>query len=145
MAVPGYPGLRLWPDTVRRLAIRGTAPRPVAHYTDKVRVGFGRAGRRFARRPVRLARVYVLATPTRGTRQQAIRIEPLSARETLVAIIAHLYRLDVGRRGALRQDFDRLTRLAGRLSARRLYVPRNFARLQEVMHAVMADVEEMRD
>jgi len=141
VAVPGYPSVRLWPDAMRELAIETRAARPSAHYTEKIRVGSGAGDRRFATRPLPIARVYVLAGARRGGGRQPVRIEPLSARDGLVEIIAHLYRLDVGRRDLLRRDFDRLADLARRLPVRRLHVPRGLTRLREVRDAIQRDLE----
>ena len=143
VAVPGYPSVRLWPDAMRGLAIEARAARPSAHYTEKIRVGSGGGNRRFATRPLPIVRVYVLAGARGGRGRLPVRIERLSTRDGLVELIAHLYRLDVGRRELLRRDFDRLADLAERLSIRRLLVPRGLARLPEVRDAVMADLGEL--
>jgi hypothetical protein len=139
-AVPGYPSLRLWPDAVQRLAIHTRPAHRPENGTGKVRVTSGAGARRFAGRALPIARVYVLARVRSGRGRQPIRIEPLSARDGLVEIIAHLYRLDVGRRDLLRRDFDRLARIAQGLAVRRLHVPRGLARLGEVREVVMRDL-----
>ncbi len=137
VAVPGYPSVRLWPDAVRGLAL--DVSRPARR--GKIRIRSGDGTRRFARRALPIACLYVLARArSRGSRPP-VRIEPLSTRDGLVAIIAHLYRLDVGRRDRLRRDFDRLAAIASRLPVRRLHVPRGLTRLGEVRAAVRADLE----
>jgi hypothetical protein len=141
VAVPSHPAIRLWPSTLRRLAIDAVAPRRSAHYTDKVRIPADDRRRAFVRRPVRVAGVYVLSS-ARG--RAAVRIEPLSARDALVELIAHLYRLDVGGRETLRRDFNRLADIARRLPVCRLHVPRGLARLAEVKDAVIRGERELR-
>lgn len=140
VAVPSYPAVRLWPDALRRLALDAPAPRRTAHYSEKLRVTPGQTARPFALGPAPLVRLYVLADARRARGSARAGLEPLTVRDALVELIGHLYRLDIGRRDALRRDFDRLADMAGRLHMCRLRVPRGLRRLDEVREAVLEDV-----
>lgn len=141
VAIPSHPAIRLWPSTLRRLAIESATARRTAHYADKVRIPADACQRAFARRPVPIAGVYVLSSARAARGRALVRIDPLSARDALVELIAHLYRLDVGSRETLRRDFNRLAEIARRLPVRRLHVPRGLARLREVRDAIQRDLE----
>lgn len=140
-AVPGYPSVRLWPGTARRLhGGRGRAVR-AAHYTSKLRVPAAPRFR-FALRPVRLVKAYVLDPPARpAPGRPAATITALGGRAALAELIGHLYRLDVGEAAVLRRDFDRLASLAERLPLARLRPARGLAHLADVRRAVLEDVE----
>lgn len=140
VAVPSYPALRLWPDALRRLAPDARAAQRTAHYSEKLRLTPDDLTRPFALDPAPLARVYVLEHARRSRGPARLSIEPLSVRDTLVELIGHLYRLDVGRRDVLQRDFDRLADTASRLRACRLRVPRSLRRLDEVREAILADL-----
>jgi hypothetical protein len=140
VAMPSHPAIRLWPSTLRRLAIEHAPARRTAHYTDKVQIPVDARPRAFARRPVQLAAVYVLSPAGAGRGRVPVRSEPLSTRDALVELIAHLYRLDVGSRETLRRDFHRLADIARRLPVRRLHVPRGLTRLGEVREAIERDL-----
>ena len=140
-AVPGYAAVRLWLDTWMATVPAAAEPEPVAHYSDKLRLGPGRsAARRLARTPVPLARLYVLARGRRARRgPDAVRIEPLTPRDALVALLSCTYRLDPFDRAAVARELGRLATLVDRVPARRLHVPRGLASLAAVRAAVLVD------
>ena len=67
-AVPSYPGLRLWPDSALALGAEPRDLQPVADYTSKGRLAGEGRGFSFNANPVRLVRLYVLASPEKGRR-----------------------------------------------------------------------------
>ncbi len=140
VAMPSYPAVRLSPEGLRALGLRQATARACGR--SKVLVASVGGRRLFADAPIRLARMYVLGRPLASRGRVAVRIEPLSAREMMTNLIAHLYRLDLGGvlRDVLARDFHRLAVAATHVSARRLRVRRGLNALREVREAIAQDL-----
>lgn len=141
--VPSYPGLRLWPDVAAAL-LGQEAPdlAPVAHYTEKKRLGPSSGPLPFCTESVPLARLYLLASSDEATLPPSITLVPLSRREAFLELVRHTYRLDITDREHLRKDFERLSRLTAAPLFRRLTIPRDLALLPAVRAAILADLTE---
>jgi hypothetical protein len=133
-AVGAYPGLRLWPDTVS-VAGSSVAGGPVAHYSDKQRLGPG-SGLGFSPGPARLGRLYVLDESD----GEDARVERLDPPAGLLELLKGTYRMGGEEREMLEREFTALTRLVAGGFVRRLRVPRDLALLPRVHDAVMADL-----
>jgi hypothetical protein len=133
VAVPSYPGLRLWPDTASALGHRRHGDQPVADHSDKVRIG---PRHRRSRRPgaAPLSAIYVLAPPGAA---KAVRISRLVPREAVGRLLAHTHRLDVTDRARLTAELDALGRLAGRVPVFELDFPRDLRLLSKLRAAVL--------
>lgn len=138
-AVPSYPGVRLWPETAGAMFGEDSPFAEVAHYTEKKRADES-AGVSFCRRPEVLRRVYFLVPPEEGAPVPEISIEILSARDAAIELVKFTYLIDVTDRERLRQEFDRLSRVAVQPLFHRLVFPHDFARLAEVRQAILDDV-----
>jgi hypothetical protein len=133
MAVPSYPGLRLWPDMIRALWHHGPRGPRVAEYSDKRRLG-PRGLTVAAPGPAPLRALYLIASPrTRGE----IRITRVTPREAVGRLLAHTHRLDTTDRGRLIAELEALTGLARRVPVFELAYPRGFDRLAAVRAAVL--------
>jgi hypothetical protein len=139
LAWPSYPGLRLWPGTARELFRAGAAPRRVAHYTTKQRLGRSHDAFRFLPRPVPLARLYCLAPAPRRARP-AVRIEPLAPRQAFAALLKLAYCLPPSDTGRLKREFLKLSGLAAQGLLRRISYSRRFEVLPAVQQAILRDV-----
>jgi len=137
LAVPSYPGLRLWPDSALTLLEQRARSGRVAHYTNKTRGDARRMGAKIADAPVPVVRAYVLepAPPA-----EAPSVTPLSMREAFGEIVAHTFRFDPGEREALRDELRTLARIAGAGWFRRLVVPRSYDALEAVLVAIRLDL-----
>jgi len=135
VALPSYPGLRLWPDAVASLSIDMAGARAVAHYSQKQRVllapGCADAG------AVPLRRIYVLAPDDAA---EAVSIEPLARRDTLIELLTHAYRLELHERRAIATELDRVDRVCRGCAIKRLRFPWAFASLPGVREAVLEDL-----
>ena len=129
VAVPAYPGLRLWPDAAERTGVMPFAVSEVAEYTAKLRVSLA-ATTRLETAP--LVCVYVIQ------HGDAVKIEPLTARDATVVLIEHAYRADLTDRAALAAQLGACARLATRIRVCRLVMPRDLAQLAAVAGAVNA-------
>ena len=138
-AIPSYPGVRLWPETADVMFGEDSPLAEVAHYTEKKRADEN-AGVVFCRRPVVLRRVYFLVPPEEGEPVPEISIEVLSARDAAIELVKFTYLIDVTDRYRLRQEFDRLSRVAVQPLFSRLAFPHDFARLGDVRSAILEDV-----
>ncbi len=141
MAVPSYPGVRLWPETADALFGAGRSWPDVAHYTEKKRVD-GDAGIAFSARPAGLRRVYFLELPEEDRSEPEVRIQTLSARDAAIELVKFTYLIDVTDRERLQQEFERLSRVAVQPLFFRLSFPHNLERLPEVRRAVLGNVRE---
>jgi hypothetical protein len=133
--VPGYGGLRLWPDSIEAAFNNGSLLRTVQDRRKKrVEVaGMSSIG------PVTLRRMYlVTGTQESDTR---IRIEAVSPRDAFIELVRHAFRLDIGDRTMLARQFRSLQRLVERVSICRLIYPRNFDHLQLVAAAIADDLK----
>jgi len=133
VAVPSYPGLRLWPDSARALSRGRLGGTPVADYSDKRRLNPGHpSARRPAATPLRA--IYVLAAP--GTAKK-VRISRLAPREAVGRLLAHTHRLDVTDRVRLAAELEALSRLASRVPVFELCFPHDLRRLAAIRAAVL--------
>jgi hypothetical protein len=124
-ALPSYAGVRLWPDTASRLGYRG---RPVAHYSDKVRVRPG--GLPSGDRPARLRAVFLLSPPSSGVR--AVSVSPRSRLDAFIGLMRSTYVLDIEDRTALSRLFHELGMLSERVPIAGLRLARDSRRLPEL-------------
>jgi len=128
-AIPSYPGLRLWPDSLSALFVDQESL-PVAHYSEKQRLARPDTG---ARMSARIDSILVLHDPGDCT---AIRIDPLPPQSACMALIGNAFQLDMGDH----LNVSRLLRLAADASHRipvlALSYPRDYAALPRVVEHI---------
>jgi hypothetical protein len=132
MAIPTYPGLRLWPES-RALFKTWTAIRRtrVNHNNRKER--WSGANVPFARGPAALDALYLLA---RGRR---VDVRPVPPVEAMMALVRFSMMLDPTDRVAVGRGFELAARLVEHVPIRRLVVPRRPSALVDVCHMLIAD------
>lgn len=143
MTLPGYPGLRLWDDSIRALGARSENLKPVAHYTTKSRWQNSRRSD-FCSTTGRLARIYLLARARPSKRSARVLIQELNQAEALMVLVKAAYRLDITDSAMLRRQFQFLSSVAERVPVKRLVVPNDFSALSEVKEAVLHDLSNRR-
>jgi hypothetical protein len=114
----------------------------VAHYTEKKRVDGN--GIKFSTQPAELRRVYFLAPPEEAEQAAEVTIEPVSSRDAVVELVKYTYLIDVTDRQRLRQEFERLSRLAVQPLFYRLVFPHDFSRLAEVRQEILNGVRKLQ-
>jgi hypothetical protein len=124
-----YPGLRLWRDVIATLGVEETTP--VAAYTSKQRTTVP-----VASGPRRVRRLYLL---NRVAATAPVTVTPARAAE-VTAIIRCAFRLDLTDRAGLASDFAGAAALIEYGLVRRLGVPHDFMRLDDVIEAIVEDV-----
>jgi hypothetical protein len=132
LAVPAYPGLRLWPDswpTVGPGTVQPTAP--VAHNSSKRRVTPLAARSPAARFPLRALFVLERAqTPPPS-------VERLSGAHAVMALVRSSFRLDHSDPAVLRRQLEHWGQLLPLVPAYRLVVPEGLHSLEAVRHLVL--------
>src|SRR4029077_14162364 len=142
VAIPAYPGLRLWDDALAALFVTTGFCVPVAHYTPKQRFNAALSATPFCSSAVPLAGIYVLGI---SDAEQAVPVStpemyPLAEREALMTLLSLAFKLDILDHRMLRREFDFLHRLVTQIPIRRLTVPDSFAALPAVHAAVLHDL-----
>jgi hypothetical protein len=137
---PGYPGIRLWPDSVDGIGAKADRANRVVDYSTKLRLnGIGMPSS-FADEPQRLSRLYLLSRMA-STNYLLPKVLNLSAAEVFPALIAASFPLDITDKRMLTRHFRLFSQVACQIPARRLMVPDNFAALDDVRQAVLSDLE----
>lgn len=118
---PGYPEIRLWPGSGRRLIPRfdrlpRVVPTASKRYLDPRQHGAG-----FADAPVPLRAIYELRRSKRLTRP---RVEPVAPHDAFLLLLPHLYNTAMQAPQMLAEQFHQLGALARGVTIRRLILPR---------------------
>ena len=127
LAVPSYPGLRLWQEAVDALFGPDRPLAEVAHYTEKKRVD-GHVGISFCSEPAALRRIYFLA-PADESEGKSVSI-----------MVKFTYLIDITDRQRLHQEFKRLSRVPALPIFYPLSFPRDFSLLPDVHRAILGNV-----
>ena len=131
-AVAAYAGARLWPDVLPNLSHPTGLPR-VSHYTAKRRLRRDAlSGQVAIAAPLR--RIYLLE------RGRTVGVSAMTPRETLVTLLSHIVRLDVGAAASERRRLDLLAALCGTVQSRRLKYPRDLRQTGRVQAAIANDL-----
>ncbi|HYT76930.1 MAG TPA: hypothetical protein VEL79_19405 [Vicinamibacterales bacterium] len=133
-AVPGYPGLRLWPGAAAGPLLGVTANSRVAHYSRKRRLARGPL--RFYGRRSRLRVLFLLSARAAAGAPVAVRRVRAPAR--LMGLLRFAYLLDVEDRKDLTAAFSALARVATGVPVLRLRLRHGHSRLPEAADRIRA-------
>lgn len=122
-AIPTYPSLRLYADSIEEVFPQPIESTPVASYSDKRRIPVAFSGGDGTGVPVDA--LYLLGDPTEAG--ETIRIAPLRPAQACEALLRHSFRLDLGDRAATASHFTRCSAVARAVPAFHLDYPRDFA------------------
>jgi len=139
MAMPAYPGVRLWDDSLKAVMTDGDRGQPVAQYTSKTRL-LGDAAS-FQTDALPLARIYFLQRPTAA--DEAVTSPAVSrivAAEAFPLLVSASFPLDLTDHGMLTRHFRFMVRVAAMVPLRRLIIPNDFSALAAVCEAVIMDL-----
>ncbi|THJ19566.1 MAG: hypothetical protein CAF44_014950 [Nitrospira sp. CG24D] len=143
VAFPGYPGVRLWNDTVEALFSGQNRSVPVAHYTTKRRMAFDAESGQFSSAPAPLSRIYILLpdSPSRLCDDSfPSLITPLAPRDVLMALIGSAFRLDITDRHMMVRQLQFFARVHARIPVRGLTLPDSYEALPAVCTAIVQDL-----
>ena len=145
LAIPAYPGLRLWEDTLEALGENRNPSLPVAHYTSKKRLLLDSPVSDFPKGSYPLIRIYSLVRSDVNNGNISVSstiIERLSLQVGFMELVQTVFRLDINDRSMLVRQFRFLERIVSRVPVRRLHVPNTFSSLPEVREAILADLAD---
>jgi hypothetical protein len=144
LAVPAYPGLRLWDDAFDALGADLSVSRPVAHYSSKkCLVPEDPLDFPTALHPVTRIYSLVRSQENEGSAGPASPlIEYLSPRDAFMELMQIVFRLDINDRSMLVRQFHLLDRVVSRIAVRRLRIPNAFSSLPEVRAAILSDLAD---
>jgi hypothetical protein len=138
MAVAGYPGLRLWEDSIRALGAASRHLKRSANHATKPRWRSRSDAVSFCLAARPLARVYLIKRSRRPSAR--VQIRDLSPGGALMGLLEAAYRLDTTDREMLRRQFHFLARVAERVPIKRLVMPDSFSSLADVRQLVLRDL-----
>jgi hypothetical protein len=130
MVIPGYPQIRLWPDSARALGMDPEALPRLYEASDKraCRTGF-----EFCYEPLALGKVYVLSDgPIFGMTQ-------LGPQESLIELVRHSARVRELHPDHAPTHLRQCAALVNSVPVSRLRVPRSFGALGDVVAALTED------
>lgn len=131
-ALPTYPSLRLYPDSLDALFPGRAGTSPVAAYTEKQRVALELpAG---APQALPVDALYVLGDPADAGGD--VRISPLGPAKTCQALIRHSFRLDLDDRDGSAAHFARCAELVKAVPAFQLDYPRDYSQSGALVDAI---------
>jgi hypothetical protein len=137
MAWPGYPGIRLWPDSVAALYGSEDAVLPLTPNWDKRGLDLVERGLPFRCAPQVLGAVYVLGERSRAP--AAPFVEPVPAGEALMTLVANSYTNYLLDREMRAREFELLGTLVSRVPVRRVTPHADPDRLPRLCAAIMED------
>ena len=118
LAIPGYPRICLWPESVRMLLGRDDALPQLTPMWEKRYLELDGQRAKFSETKLPLGILYLFAP--RGSEQGTPRVEKLSPREALLELVQNTYMNWVLDREQRANEFDLLCRLLQRVPVRRI-------------------------
>lgn len=138
-ALPTYPSLRLYSDSVEALFPAIPTISRVASYTEKLRIS--RNLDESASGPVPVDRIFLLGNPSEGGAEPSI--SQLTPSQAIQALIAHSFRLDLGDRGGNAGHFARCAAVVNAVPAFRLDYRRDFDQSTGLLNAILLHVSQL--
>lgn len=132
LAVPSYPGLRLWPDMLAGLEADEEGTSEVAHYTSKKRLARGALP--FSVDAAPLAAVYIVRPLPAGA---PTKIARLTGGTPVMELVPSTYLLDCEDRVQLERSFAHLAALTTMVPIRQLDLPHALDRLGTIARSLM--------
>ncbi|MGA9797822.1 MAG: hypothetical protein WBQ68_02345 [Terriglobales bacterium] len=136
IAIPSYPGVRLWPRSSDGIFSALPETMEIAHYTEKRRVSDLNL-LPFAEVPSSLRGVYFLADSGEESVPSGPTIVLSNPREAFMKLVACTFSLDVRDRVLLRKQFDAIAQLRSSLPCFRLEYAREFSALPALRQLIL--------
>lgn len=135
VAVPSYPGVRLWPETSDGVFSVAPETAEIAHYTDKRRVS-DPALVPFAEGPSALKCLYFLNDEGDACPPEPA-ILPLRPRDAFIKLVSCAFNLDIRDKAQLGRQFGAIGEITSRLPCFQLDYARDFAALPAVRRLII--------
>ena len=131
-AIPAYPGLRLWPDSVTGLRQASGEDTGTVDHSWKTRLSIETTSSDWQR----VTGVVVLEEPRQSLDREDITVTPVRGSAAVVELLQHGFLLDPGDRQVIERQFLAVGDLAESLPLFRVTFPHDFSRLIEVRAAI---------
>jgi len=146
--MPGYPGVRLWDQSVSALFSEPMVS-PVAHYSRKHRLNTRDNNIPFATDPIPLKKIYLLSpldplaneAADEAADKDRIVVTPVAPNEAFKHLLNSSFRLNVDDRDEIRDEFNLISHILSNVQVSRLSFPHEFAALPKVHQAIYADLD----
>jgi hypothetical protein len=139
VCIPGYPGVRLWSDSLAVLGDRAGKLGDVAHYTAKRRIVSKTS--RFTNSPRPLIAIYRIIRPTdRNPALTTARVEPLTGRKAFMELVSSAFVLDVTEPATLLRHFRCIEQLVSQVPIARLMLPDDLALIPAAHRTILSDL-----
>ncbi len=141
-AQPGYPRLRLWPDSAKALFGSASALPKLTPNWDKRYLDLTAEPFRFQSEPRRLSAIYVLGDAVRG--QSCEPVSPMTPRDAMLALLKENGQgmlLDNADRA---REFAQIAELVKRVPVKRIRTSENARYPADLLEAVVADLGTQR-
>jgi hypothetical protein len=140
-AVPGYPRVCLWPDTVAKLLGREDGlPRLIPAW-EKRYLPLDGMQARFSSQKKRVGLIYLFGE--RSSAANAPRTEEMGRKEALLALVQNTYMSWLIDRGQRAEEFDELSRLVEQIPVRRVIAHTDGAKLAALCDCILEDSEKI--
>jgi hypothetical protein len=139
MAMPSYPGVRLWPSTIQAIMPHDLPTRNVASYTVKRRAADTTLLPR-TNEPVFLRRLYMLTDEAGSTS-----IDKVPPGRSMISLLEFAYNLDITDRAFLRQQFETINQVTNDVPVYAIHFPREYSALPAVREAILQHLYEAND
>lgn len=137
---PAFPRVHLWPTSARAMFEGWESLPRITSSWDKRRLDLDGPGFRFQSAPLPLAAIYLLDERESG---DFPRIEPMSAANALIALLADSHAADFIDRPQRATEFDALARLLDRVPVRRVTPCEDLERVPQLCVAIARDFDRM--
>ncbi len=134
LAVPSYPALRVWPESLPLLGWSERRWQTTPHVSDKLRLTLWREPPAFETRTLPLRQVLLVSVGAEGDGPR-----PAHGSSVAVALASQLFRLDVRDAGESRRLLDRVVALASAVPVARLEVAGGPPELRSVASRVLTE------
>jgi hypothetical protein len=139
IAVPGYPRVCLWPESVQMLLGRDDALPLITDGWEKRYLALDGERAKFAEQKLPVALVYVFGP--RVSEAGAPRIEKLGAQEAVLELVRNTYMNWLLDRHQRAVEFDILCRLVKRVSVRRIVPHAQPEKIKELCDLILRDAD----
>lgn len=146
LALPTYPSLRLWPDTVAGLFTKMPPLEPMAHYSTKQRVMIYRnANTDRLMMPLPLSAIYVLSPESASGNIDTggISITSLSPADACMAIVGNTFQLDLTDATRVTRVLEAATKVVRQVPVFSLAYPRDFSLLPDVHEKIIKQYKKL--
>jgi len=142
-ALPSYPGVRLWENTLTNFYGTEESFPEVAHYTYKKRLRLEEKSLKFAFDSLPLRQIYILGDVDEDKMETSIQSVKIS--EAFFEMMENIFRLDPEDEKRHELEFNQLGGLVSSVSFYRLAYPHNFDSFEEVRKQLLANLDNRKE